>query len=610
MVSWATSSYSTVSNLNLKSGPYYTDGHTTQFNISFQYLEDLDIVVELLNLSTGDTIQLIQNSDYTVTDGTPPADDGTLPGGTVTILPNAQGIANGSGQIPAGYTLTVTRDVALNQEQSYPESGVFPSAATEQALDRLTIISQQQQNTLNNTIQFPSTDNGTTTVLPSAATRASKYLSFTTSGDVTVSAGTIGGVTTFAATSPLSVTSSTGAVTVFLGTVGVANGGTGQTSLTANNLLTGNGTSAISSIAPGAVGSCLVSNGSLWSASSCSGTSNMTLGTTTTANPAISGAPNSGLYATSTTNIGIEFNGTKTLDMGTVTSAVDYVTITSGKSGTVPVIAVNGSTANQGINLTATGTGQVQIKGIAYPNSVTNNYALSASGTTAIVATPVSTLLDNGLGSTVGSLLSRTTTSWTPLADSTSGYVLTAQGAGVLPVYAPLPAASSGMTLLATVNASGSASATFSSTFITSTYNKYVIEFDSVYVNSLDDLLLQYSTNNGASWISTGYNSTTIHNGIVGGASSSGGALSGGTFFGSAAKFGAQGHIAFSAPSNSALYQSADWRVSVPTDASATLIDGTMNYPVAGTINAIRIVCSNGAHTITGNFHLYGLQGN
>ena len=48
------------------------------------------------------------------------------------------------------------------------------------------------------------------------------------------------------------------------GTLPVANGGTGATSLTANNVLLGNGTSAPQTVAPGTSGNVLTSNGSTW----------------------------------------------------------------------------------------------------------------------------------------------------------------------------------------------------------------------------------------------------------------------------------------------------------------------------------------------------------
>jgi hypothetical protein len=48
------------------------------------------------------------------------------------------------------------------------------------------------------------------------------------------------------------------------GTLPVANGGTGATTLTTNNVLLGNGTSALQVVAPGTLGNVLVSNGTTW----------------------------------------------------------------------------------------------------------------------------------------------------------------------------------------------------------------------------------------------------------------------------------------------------------------------------------------------------------
>lgn len=48
------------------------------------------------------------------------------------------------------------------------------------------------------------------------------------------------------------------------GTLPVANGGTGATTLAANNVLLGNGTSALQAVAPSTSGNVLTSNGSTW----------------------------------------------------------------------------------------------------------------------------------------------------------------------------------------------------------------------------------------------------------------------------------------------------------------------------------------------------------
>ena len=51
------------------------------------------------------------------------------------------------------------------------------------------------------------------------------------------------------------------------GTLPVANGGTGATTLTANNVVLGNGTSAVQLVAPGTSGNVLTSNGTTWASS-------------------------------------------------------------------------------------------------------------------------------------------------------------------------------------------------------------------------------------------------------------------------------------------------------------------------------------------------------
>ncbi len=73
----------------------------------------------------------------------------------------------------------------------------------------------------------------------------------TTSGSLTLG-GTLSGVNL---------------TTQVTGTLPVANGGTGAATLTANNVLLGNGTSALQVVAPGTTGNVLTSNGTTWTSS-------------------------------------------------------------------------------------------------------------------------------------------------------------------------------------------------------------------------------------------------------------------------------------------------------------------------------------------------------
>jgi hypothetical protein len=55
-------------------------------------------------------------------------------------------------------------------------------------------------------------------------------------------------------------------------TIAVANGGTGAATLTANNVLLGNGTSALQAVAPGTSGNVLTSDGTTWTSAAASPT--------------------------------------------------------------------------------------------------------------------------------------------------------------------------------------------------------------------------------------------------------------------------------------------------------------------------------------------------
>jgi hypothetical protein len=75
----------------------------------------------------------------------------------------------------------------------------------------------------------------------------------------------------------------TGTAAGLSATLAVGSGGTGATTLAANNVLLGNGTSALQVVAPGTNGNVLTSNGSTWISSAPAGGGSMTLISTKTA---------------------------------------------------------------------------------------------------------------------------------------------------------------------------------------------------------------------------------------------------------------------------------------------------------------------------------------
>ena len=146
-----------------------------------------------------------------------------------------------------------------------------------------------------------------------------------------------------------------------LGTsLGVASGGTGAATFTANNVLLGNGTSAFQVVAPGANGNVLTSNGTTWqsTAPAASGVTTISFGSTgLTPSTATSGAvsvagtlaiANGGTGATTlaganlpVTNVANTFTGTQTFS-GT-SSALGVVLNDAAEVCTVSATAATGT---------------------------------------------------------------------------------------------------------------------------------------------------------------------------------------------------------------------------------------------------------------------------
>jgi parallel beta-helix repeat protein len=123
-------------NTNVSTASYTGNGSTTSFPVPFYFLVDTDISV-LHKTAAGVTTPWVLNSNYTLTGA------GVLAGGTIT--PTVV--------LPSGDVIYLARDVDLVQQTEYPANSSFPAASHEKALDRLTMIDQQQQTVLDLTLQ-------------------------------------------------------------------------------------------------------------------------------------------------------------------------------------------------------------------------------------------------------------------------------------------------------------------------------------------------------------------------------------------------------------------------------------------------------------------------
>ncbi len=121
-----------------KRADYVGNGSTQLFATQFRFLQNSDVKVILTVTATGvETVQT-EITNYTL------SGVGLDAGGTVTML-----------TAPAtGETLTIKRDVSLTQGTDYVENDPFPAESHEDALDKLTMITQQIQEEVDRSLKL------------------------------------------------------------------------------------------------------------------------------------------------------------------------------------------------------------------------------------------------------------------------------------------------------------------------------------------------------------------------------------------------------------------------------------------------------------------------
>jgi hypothetical protein len=119
---------------------YNGNGATTAFSFPYRFLTNADLVVIKI-AADGTETTLTLNTNYTVTGANEDA------GGTVTLS-----VAPLSGQ-----RVVIYRAVTITQEVDYITGDPFPAETHERALDRLTMVAQQQQDAIDRSAKLPVT---------------------------------------------------------------------------------------------------------------------------------------------------------------------------------------------------------------------------------------------------------------------------------------------------------------------------------------------------------------------------------------------------------------------------------------------------------------------
>lgn len=330
----------------------------------------------------------------------------------------------------------------------------------------------------------------------------------------------------------------------------------------------------------------------------------VTLGSSTTANPQVNGLATTGFYATTSGQPAVEVSGSQIQVWTTAGSSLAGVTtvnnfvitgtcvgcssgvVGNGLANHLPWYSALGTTVT-GSLLGATVTGTADAITNAYFDATATGNTFKVAGQ-AITATKGNTAT---VATTSGSVISGHGAAW-----DASGNLVDAG-----------PSAS-GLTLLATVNASSASTVTFNSSVITSTYNKYVVEFDSLTASGQDTLILQTSANNGGTYATSSYQSAVLQVPANTISSTSSGIAIAGVDNVTSNNGLMQGTIKFSKPSGSTLTLFNVFSNGRFNGGAELLYIESGELTTNGAINNIRIV-PLGSTTFTGNFHLYGLQG-
>lgn len=137
----------TISSSLRRAGPYNGNDSATAFPFEFKVFVKSDVLVTLTD-TAGFESTLVLDSDYTVTLS---SDQDSQPGGTVNYPVSGP-------PLPEGYKLTLSGNLPYSQPTDIQNSGGFYPQVVEDALDRLTIQTQQLAEEMTRTVKVDVSD--------------------------------------------------------------------------------------------------------------------------------------------------------------------------------------------------------------------------------------------------------------------------------------------------------------------------------------------------------------------------------------------------------------------------------------------------------------------
>ena len=170
------------------------------------------------------------------------------------------------------------------------------------------------------------------------------------------------------------------------GSLPIANGGTGTNTLTANNVILGNGASALQFVAPGTNGNVLTSNGTTWTSTAATAVNNGTL-TMNVSGTGLSGSQTFTANQSSAATFTVTSNATNANTASTIVARdasgnFSAGTITATLSGSATQVSNNLTLATSGTGL----TGSATFNGSSAQTFTVTSNATSANTASTIVA--------------------------------------------------------------------------------------------------------------------------------------------------------------------------------------------------------------------------------